>query len=322
MAAANTLGPRRFFEHISQNYENEYWEFEKKLGFGGFGYTVLLKRKGSSVQPPQRMAVKFTVGTSSTRTGSLKTEIDMLKKFNGASHIVSLLASCIDIANPAPSQHSGEASDAFEGFVGIEGPALAMEYLEYGDIAGIINKIRPTDRNVPNTVLWSFFCCSDAPPTVIRASVGLAYPPDQPVGNNAQILEELPSGHSPAKESYIGHHDFNPRNIMLAVDSGPEHGIGVKAKLIDFGLAFVQRNCASPRNIFDAAQWLDPELRDFLARCMYVDEAQRPKLQEALQVAQNAVNSKTAMSFPVPAMETESAIEAFVQEFIFNVPQQ
>lgn len=69
-------------------------------------------------------------------------------------------------------------------------------------------------------------------------------------------------------------------------------------------------------------QWLDTELRDFIARCMYQDELQRPKLQEALQITQNAVLSKTAMSFPMPDMETDSAVNAFVQEFIFNVPQQ
>jgi hypothetical protein len=53
---------------------------------------------------------------------------------------------------------------------------------------------------------------------------------------------------------------------------------------------------------------------------LYEDELERPGLQEAVQVVQNAVLSKTAMSFPVPDMETESAVNAFVQEFIFNVP--
>ncbi|KAI1123218.1 kinase-like protein [Nemania abortiva] len=360
---ANTLGPRAFFEHLSQNYENEYWEYEKRLGFGAFGFTALLKRKGSSVQPAQRMAVKFAIGTDPRRRQTLHTEIDVLKMVNGASHIVSILASCPNIAKVTASRHSGDnnilisASDAFEGFVGIDGPAVALEYLEYGDIMGLVNKIRPTDRHVPNRILWSFFLC------FIRASVGLAYPSRQPIGSNARILEELPSDHSPATESPMEHRDFNARNIMLAVGDEPEHEIGVMAKLIDFGLATDGvGTTGSPTNIFDAAlttsflaapkagipnttcmyqesstkavnlvgtdeppfplPWLDPELRDILARCMYVHEQQRPTLQEALQVARDAVHSKTATSFQAPDMETDSAVNAFVQEFIFNVPQQ
>ncbi|RYC57397.1 hypothetical protein CHU98_g8818 [Xylaria longipes] len=335
---ANNLGVRGFFLHLSQNYENEYWEYEKKLGFGGFGFTALMKRKGSSGQPGQRMAVKFPVGTS---------------KVNGASHIVSILASCEDIEEAAVSRHSGDNNMIFEGFVGLVGPAVALEYLEYGDILGLIGRVRKTERNVPNRVLWSLFYC------LIRASVGMAYPPRQPIGSNAQILEELPSDHGPATESGMAHNDFNIRNIMLTVGDGPEHEIGVMAKLIDFGLAMENRFSGSPRNIFDAAltisslatpgigmpnttcmyqgsptragnlvgtgdppfplPWLDPELRDFLARCMYTNERLRPTLQEAVQVAQNAVHSKTPMSFPMPDMETESAINAFVQDLIFNV---
>ncbi|KAJ8125778.1 hypothetical protein O1611_g7859 [Lasiodiplodia mahajangana] len=360
---ANTLGPRGFFDHLSKNYKNEYWEFEKRLGFGAFGFTALFKRKGSPEQPAQRTAVKFAVGNDGRGATSLRDEIKMLEKVNGASHIVSAFASCSDLAcaRLAASGFSGNdntgipALAVFEGSVGLQGPAVALEYLEYGDIFGLMNKIRRTDLNVPNRVLWSFFCC------FIRASVGLAYPAGKPLGSNAQILEELPPDHKPSTESGIMHLDFNNRNIMLTVDDGPEHKIGVKAKLIDFGLANGRLGrSGSPVNIFDAARtvatlatprlgipnntceykglptkgvnlvgtgeapfplpWLDPELRDFLARCLYAEEAHRPGLQEALQVAENAVRSKTAMSFPEPDLETESAVDAFIQEFVFNVP--
>lgn len=79
--------------------------------------------------------------------------------------MVSILASCSDIVKAAASRQSGDpdmqipGSEVFEGLAGIVGPAVALEYLEYGDMMGIISKIRPTDRNVPNRVLWSFFCC-------------------------------------------------------------------------------------------------------------------------------------------------------------------
>ncbi|KAJ3576225.1 hypothetical protein NPX13_g3766 [Xylaria arbuscula] len=322
---ANLLGPRAFFKHLSDTYENDDWEFEKKLGFGGFGFTALI--------------------------------------VNGASHIVSILANCEDIVEAAadwvsPGDDSVQTplSAVFTGFVGLTGPALALEYLEHGDIAGLMNKLRRAGRTVPNRILWSFLFC------LIRASIGMAYPPTQPIGSDVQILDELPADHSPETEGRMAHNDFNTRNIMLTVGDGPEHGIGVKAKLIDFGLTAPRYEFGSQKNIFDAAEtitsmatvlvagianttcdykgfktravhllstddaplplpWLDPDLRDFLARCMYEESLQRPKLQEALQITQNAVLSKTAESFPVPRMETDSAIDS-VQMYIFDVPQE
>ncbi|KAI0869900.1 hypothetical protein GGS24DRAFT_505295 [Hypoxylon argillaceum] len=244
---ANTLGPRGFFTHLSQNYENEYWGFEKRLGFGAFGFTALLKRKGSSAHPIQRMAVKFALGTSKLRTNTLKNEIETLKEVNGASHLVSILASCSDIVKAAASRQSGDpdmqipGSEVFEGLAGIVGPAVALEYLEYGDMMGII-----TSTNAQRSIGLSLYKkvteeerdspIPDAPPAVIRASVGLAYPPGLPIGSDP-ILEELPSDPSLETVPAIGHCDFNTRNIMLSLGDGPEHEIGVMAKLIDFGLA-------------------------------------------------------------------------------------
>ncbi|KAF2965403.1 hypothetical protein GQX73_g8175 [Xylaria multiplex] len=273
---ANTLRPRAFFEHISENYKNEDWEFEKRLGFGGFGFTAL--------------------------------------KVNGASHIVSILAGSEDISGDNDDNDAKVAqtpvSGVFTGFAGIAGPAIALEYLEYGDLAGLANKIRRTERDVPNTILWSLLLCSSYNP---QLSVKFYL-------FNAQVLEEIPSSQSRETESSMEHRDFNSRNIMLTVGDGPEHGIGVKAKLIDFGLAD-NGHLGSPKNIFDAGQWLDQELWDFLARCTDKDHLKRPSLQEALHITQNAVLSKTATSFPMPEMETERVVKAFIDELIFNVSQ-
>ncbi|KAI1357697.1 kinase-like protein [Xylaria arbuscula] len=360
---ANLLGPRAFFKHLSDLTRTMTGNSKKKLGFGGFGFTALVRRKKPSGEPQQRMAIKFIVGTSPARWQTLIREIDILKIVNGASHIVSILANCEDIVEAAadwvsPGDDSVQTplSAVFTGFVGLTGPALALEYLEHGDIAGLMNKLRRAGRTVPNRILWSFFFC------LIRASIGMAYPPTQPIGSDVQILDELPADHSPETEGRMAHNDFNTRNIMLTVGDGPEHGIGVKAKLIDFGLTAPRYEFGSQKNIFDAAEtitsmatvlvagianttcdykgfktravhllstddaplplpWLDPDLRDFLARCMY-ESLQRPKLQEALQITQNAVISKTAESFPVPRMETDSAIDSFVQVYIFDVPQE
>ncbi|KAI1319737.1 kinase-like protein [Xylariaceae sp. FL0255] len=360
---ANTLGPRRFFQHLADNFQNEHWEYEKRLGFGAYGYTALIKWKGSSEEPPpvQRMVIKFAIGSSSRGQISLRHEIGTLEMLNGARHIGSILASCDDLVkavrNKGNNIFSSPFDFAFESFVGITGPAMALEYLELGDLVGLVNRVRADGRRVPNMILWSFFFC------LLRATVGIAYPCRQPVGSRVQIIEEIPSD---VQASILEHMDFNERNIMLTSSDEPtaEHEIGIAAKLIDFGLARSDgRQGGELQNIWDAARtivtliapgstmsrrstapylgietraldlvgetgdqpfplpWLDPDLRDLLARCMYENRKNRPTLQEALQIAEEAVRSKSATSYPDPVMEATEAINDFIQELILNVPR-
>lgn len=64
--------------------------------------------------------------------------------------------------------------------------------------------------------------------------------------------------------------------------------------------------------------WLDPELQDLLARCLYVDLTKRPDLRTTPSTATNAVRNNRPAWFPNSAKETDNAIRAFMQEFVFN----
>ncbi|KAI1323169.1 hypothetical protein F5Y16DRAFT_403671 [Xylariaceae sp. FL0255] len=66
--------------------------------------------------------------------------------------------------------------------------------------------------------------------------------------------------------------------------------------------------------------WLDPDLRDLIARCLYVDEDERPTLQEASRIARKAVREKGPNDFPDPAQETDDRVHDFVQTYFLDSP--
>ncbi|KAI1317010.1 kinase-like protein [Xylariaceae sp. FL0255] len=362
------LGPLAFAEYVQKNFQSRYWEYEKLLGRGGFGIAVLMKQHDRLGPPGQRVAVKLARARGAAE---LKKEIDILKQLNGAAHIVSIQGSCDDLAQTVKDRRSGLlpklngnsrqgvrilTSFLFESFVGVEGPAVALEYLECGDALGLYRKLanRKPRRNVPNRVLWSFLLC------LARATTGIAYPIGAPIGSTP-VTERIPLSGDQSNESPLQHNDLFNRNIMLTVSDGvQEHGIGAVAKLIDFGLAkdgggsasnmlacaviltglITFRPLGNEPVIYKGSEtragklvgqngiephpfpWLDPELRDILLRCLYLDIENRPSLREVLDIAEAAVLEKTATSFPNPVEETDEAVADFMQEFLLDVPRQ
>lgn len=64
---------------------------------------------------------------------------------------------------------------------------------------------------------------------------------------------------------------------------------------------------------------LDPDLRALLARCLRVNPADRPGLQEMLQTAERAVRDREAAHYePNEALETDDAINRTLQEVLYD----
>ncbi|KAI1821835.1 kinase-like protein [Xylaria intraflava] len=346
----------------------EYWEFEKCLGRGSFGMAVLLREKKRFVQRSRRMAVKVALARGREQ---LENEIKWLKVLRGGKHIVKMLASCRNLAtsNEATErmerymellevtipQHSKlqrlPPSSAFVGLAGMQGPAMALEYIEGRSLLDFKEKVDRFGMRIPNRVLWSFFLC------LIRACIGLAYPLGRPEGAPS-ILETIPSDGREVRN--IAHHDIAPRNIMLGRgDSTEEHATERVLKLIDFGATRELERGDGPapaKNLFEVADSIamlirgltfdytianykghdtragpilrnstsdpfpgvDADLRDLIARCMYVSPSHRPSLQEALEHAQRAVLTRLPDSFPSPALETDGSIREFWQRLHYD----
>ncbi|KAI1753564.1 kinase-like protein [Xylaria castorea] len=365
-----------FANEIKTRFESSnYWEYEKFLGNGAFGVTILLREMGRLVVRRKRIAIKLA-RRNTTGTQQLINEIKFLKRLRGAKHIIKMVASCDDLrsfstveARRREEESPGALrrvvdvfgklvrlppSAAFSPLEGVlEGPAVALEYLDKGDLVTLKIDIDNDQVHVPNRVLWSLFLC------LIRACIGMAYPLERPE-NTRSVLETVPTDGT--KPCGILHQDVAPRNIMIGSGDGlDEHHVGNLFKLIDFGCA---REYDPPRgppeNLFDCARimfqmldyepiaslavvWkngstragnilppeddldddpfpmVDLDLRDLIARCLYADARKRPTLQEALDEAQKAV-ARDPDTFPEPDEETDDSILEFFQVYIHDAP--
>ncbi|KAI0515060.1 kinase-like domain-containing protein [Xylaria bambusicola] len=334
---------------------SKYWEFEKPLGHGGYGVAILLRQKAEFGPHTQRIALKVALHREADE---LRNEIKWLKQVHGSKHIVRIVASCekpsqpdwdtepqIQEHQPLPPQ------TAFNCLAQLEGPVLALEYIENGSLLDFFWRMQDEDVHMSNRMLWALFLC------LIRACIGMAYPIGSPIGTEP-ILETIPRDGRLAGD--ITHNDIAIRNVMLGGgDDLGEHHIGQIFKLIDFGqaddaagpalgptrnlravaeLVAVMINMAGintertkiykgkatlagdiiPQRWGNPYEWLDPDLAGLIAECMYKDSRNRPTLEGALRRASDAVMNKRPGSYPEPREETNDAIQKFVQKYILN----
>ncbi|KAI1326271.1 hypothetical protein F5Y16DRAFT_232717 [Xylariaceae sp. FL0255] len=231
-------------------FHNHYWEFERNLYNGENNQIVLLRLKrspetGQHVQGSKRrrMAVKLA---KREREFLLSIEMNIMRGMNGARHIVEVVALCNDLVQAVKTRRSKRNVEfpyapplAFEGFVGLGGPAMAMEFLEHGSLQRLRDRVRADFRarnrtpRIPNRILWSIFLC------LIRGNIGMTYPMRQGIPADPRTEQiNVPQG-----QSGVVHNDLTLGNLMLTSYHGPpplgpntEHKcLGLMCKIIDFG---------------------------------------------------------------------------------------
>jgi hypothetical protein len=104
---------------------------------------------------------------------------DVIQRLGGAEHIVRMLASCDDLVAAANNRRRSSSyvdfgrrvlarfqrlrgvrpMTAFDVLTSMEGPAVALEYLENGDLYTFTIKLMERGRDLPNRILWSVFLC-------------------------------------------------------------------------------------------------------------------------------------------------------------------
>ncbi|RWA14581.1 hypothetical protein EKO27_g490 [Xylaria grammica] len=131
------MAARRLATQIEEYFtpEVEFWEHEKLLGGGSWGIAILLKEKEHKFGKPLRIVIK--VGSSVTGQAQLRLEMDYYKKdlkmVNGAKHIIRMLG-CVEDRDPDLSVNRFPPLEfAFRAILPINGPILALEYLDGGD---------------------------------------------------------------------------------------------------------------------------------------------------------------------------------------------
>ncbi|KAI1774025.1 kinase-like domain-containing protein [Hypoxylon cercidicola] len=334
--------------HFATQYRK--FTFEGLIGRGAFGLAFRLVEKVSE-NKVRRLAVKRSLPR---KEDDLRNEIRYLMRLRGAEHIVRLLASR-DEEEPMPGRQrargimNARRLGLQDSLTGITGPIAVLEYMENGDLKQLVNRCIRNDQLLPNRILWSLFLC------LIRACIALSYPPNGAEGQPNQ-LEIVPTdGTAP---SLIEHADLHAANIMIGDIGGfPEHGLVPSLKFIDFGRTR-ELPQGIPDNVWKISRimidlitrqqlristwitsyngfetrateilphgngWqyptLDPDLRDFLARCLAHKQQDRPDLSTMLRIAEDAVRTKTAEAYPGKADETDEAIHKLLQEYIYD----
>ncbi|KAI3323471.1 hypothetical protein HD806DRAFT_544217 [Xylariaceae sp. AK1471] len=238
---------------------SKIWEYEKLLGNGGYGVTVLLRDKDPlRLHNRRRVVLKRSLfphllGVNLMNSELVK-EIDSLKMLRGNSHHAQMLAYCEDVAqlaaNANRSRFRSRASRIFarvrsafrnppatalRALSHLGGPAILLEYLENGTLLQLQNRLVRDNVHLPNRLLWRWLrkIKHADRERVVRGCIGLAYPPNGPEGAPL-VLEKIPPN-TPA--SKFIHGDLAGRNIMIGDRDleVPEHRLVPQLKMIDFG---------------------------------------------------------------------------------------
>ncbi|KAI1406931.1 kinase-like protein [Hypoxylon sp. FL1857] len=231
------------------------FRFKKVLGWGGCGLAMHFEELDDRGKQLRQVAVKMLLKTDTPDAKRwLEQERDMLRKFQGAEHIVQIIDLPGDEFVPNPpnqeptreqlrrDQARAELDRQDRGLVPGEeiGPfdAIVMELVPNGDLYQFICKVRENRNPIPNHILWEFFLC------LIRGCIGMAYPPALMPENRFHawpIRETVPEGRAD-NPGRIVHFDLDPKNVFLSEtelligDEVEHNGIPV-LQIGDFGLA-------------------------------------------------------------------------------------
>ncbi|KAI1428123.1 hypothetical protein F5Y12DRAFT_711438 [Xylaria sp. FL1777] len=223
------------------------WEFEKVLGNGAFGLSVLLKdRDPLHIRGRKRKRVVLKRALVPERgVDDFRREMQVLWDLRGHSHISHMLdaTGAVEMFRPRAGRTASflrrilvavtnPPENIFKALSQHFGPAIILDYLENGTMRDLIIKQRSWGIQFPNRVLWSFYHC------LVRACVGMTQrkeaPPEQPLELETPLREGQDQDHY-----LLAHHDIAARNIMIGdlEPRVPEHRLVNKLVLIDFGLA-------------------------------------------------------------------------------------
>ncbi|RYP12973.1 hypothetical protein DL767_010999 [Monosporascus sp. MG133] len=190
-------GSKRVVDELRTHFSTvRRWEFETLLQEGAYGVVVRIKKKTGLFVGVRRLAVKRALGVD--EENQLRNEIKRLKKLRGAEHIVKIVAARDDTNGTGENERNGlerneggpetniarrrksrlrlrfaslirlfeKRADNY--LVGLNGPVIAMEYLENGTFRRLMARAKRHDIHLPNLVLWSFFLCPRGDVPVLR----------------------------------------------------------------------------------------------------------------------------------------------------------
>ncbi|KAI0453481.1 hypothetical protein F5B21DRAFT_505339 [Xylaria acuta] len=218
------------------------WEFERALGNGSYGITMLMRNRSPLARRHRRVVLKRSI-RDDEGLRDMVNEMDALWALRGHAHIAQIIDAIEDVMYLRP--RAGRIAAVARRILGLvenppqnmfktlsfrRGPAIILEYLENGSLAQLQCKALARNIELPNRVMWSWFYC------MMRACVGMTYV-NKGYKRGPLELETL----QPDGEQYfpLQHCDIAARNLMIAEYElkVPEHQLVPKLVTIDFGIS-------------------------------------------------------------------------------------
>ncbi|KAI0195449.1 hypothetical protein F4808DRAFT_464270 [Astrocystis sublimbata] len=229
---------------------NPLWEFEKFLGNGSYGVTVLLKDRGAmkfgqrkmQLRKPRRVCLKRSINPQASEQ-AFASEITGLNAVRGLAHHVQVIDSALDVSEFTSKSHQGirdvlkslaaplynPPTRIFRILGRYKGPAILLEYIENGSILALMDKIHAQHIYLPNRLLWRWFYC------LVRGFVGLTWKQPKHVKGEPLVVEGIPA---PERLTGHSHGDLAERNVTIdeCEPERAEHRVAPTLKFIDFGM--------------------------------------------------------------------------------------
>ncbi|KAK8043657.1 hypothetical protein PG993_006087 [Apiospora rasikravindrae] len=176
---------RAVLKKVRSTFKNTNLEYERVLGYGGFGVAVKFSQKDETGKHLRHVVVKAPVRPDRQSTlDSLEHEYKWYNYLKGMEHVPYLVNPLPLYRFPLPPPESGEEPEYLgdRDFLASPGHFLITEFLEHGELITLVQRLNdiamaqpnsdtsPKLTFIPNRLLWRFFLC------FVRSTFAMAWP--------------------------------------------------------------------------------------------------------------------------------------------------
>ncbi|KAK8075146.1 hypothetical protein PG997_009809 [Apiospora hydei] len=176
---------RTALKKVRSTFENTNLEYERVLGYGGFGVAVKYSQKNGTGQHLRHIVVKAPVRPDRPSTvESLIHEYTWYDFVKGMEHVPFLVNPVPLYRSPPPPPDSGQEPEHLgdRDFISAPGHFLITEFLDHGELIALVHRLNaaamaqpnsdtsPKLTFIPNRLLWRIFLC------LVRSAIAMAWP--------------------------------------------------------------------------------------------------------------------------------------------------
>ncbi|KAK7962629.1 kinase-like domain-containing protein [Apiospora aurea] len=245
---------RTALKKVQSTFENTNLEYDRVLGYGGFGVAVKYSQKNGTGQHLRHIVVKAPVRPNRPSTvESLIHEYTWYDFVKGMEHVPFLVNPVPLYRSPPPPPDSGQEPEHLgdRDFISAQGHFLITEFLEHGELIALVQRLNavamaqpnsdtsPKLTFIPNRLLWRIFLC------LVRSTIAMAWPyavaswrndymeehkddvPPVTIQEVDDMLVEEPYREDiwdGVKTENVVHFDIDLHNIFLGQSNNPQDG--------------------------------------------------------------------------------------------------